>query len=70
MYIPVSTSSIIFSNIPKKIKEYKEYNNQFAKINDNTNNDIYLATLFLIISISAFLALILYKIHFTKKKQF
>lgn len=63
MYIPVSTSSLIFSNIPKKIKEYNHSNN-------NINDSITLTTLIFGLSIIIFLVLIIYKIHNVKIKQF
>jgi hypothetical protein len=66
MYIPVSTSAFIFSNITKIINKKNMNDN-----NTNNNNDnIYLSILFFIISICAFITWILYTIHTTKIKNF
>jgi hypothetical protein len=58
MYIPVSTATVAFSNISKKIKEQK-YNNY---------DNIPISGLILAISIMIFLVFTIYKIHTTKIK--
>ncbi len=62
MYIPVSTATIAFSNISKKIKEINEHNKY--------HKDVSQMVLILGLSTIIFLIVILYKIHTTKVKRF
>ena len=71
MYIPVSTATIAFSNISKKIKEInKEHNNEHNNEHNKYHKDVSQMVLILGLSTIIFLIVILYKIHTTKVKRF